>query len=127
MDITLDFLRIHELHFQNLNKENSMSEEKDLHYKVKSPYVVVYGQPLCLTRGFDSLRKQKHKIIKRRVDTSFEVLERPMKMVDVEIFYPVLNRYEDMGEYWADVDTGTLYDPFDGKCMSSTSMTLILE
>jgi hypothetical protein len=112
---------------KNLNKESSMSEEKDLHYKVKSPYVVIHGQSLCLTRGFDSLRKQKHKIIKRRVHTSFEVLERPMKMVDVEMYYPVLNRYEDMGEYWADVDTGTLYDPFDGKCMSSTWISLILE
>ena len=104
-----------------------MTEEKDLHYKVKSPYVVIHGFPLCLTRGFDSLRKQKHKIIKLRVNTSYEILERPMKMVDVEIFYPNLNRYEDMGEYWADVDTGTLYDPFNGKCLSSSYMTLILE
>ena len=106
---------------------NENMDEKLLRYKCESPYVVIYGQPLCLTRGFDSLRKKRSAIVKRRVSTGFEMLERPMKMIEVEIFYPVLNRYEEMGEYWADVDTGTLYNPYNGDCLSSSNMRLILE
>lgn len=103
-----------------------MEQERLLRYKCKTPYVVEHGTPLCLTRGFDTLRK-KGGIVTRRVSTSYEILERPMKMVYVEIYYPNISRYEEMGEYWADIDTGTLYDPFDGKCLSSSYMRLILE
>ena len=103
-----------------------MTEETVLRYKCKSPYVVVQGLPLCLTRGFDNLRK-KAGVVKRRVDTSYEILVRPMKMVYVEKYHPNLERYEELGDYWADIHTGTLYDPFDGACLSSTQMKLILE
>ena len=97
-----------------------------LRSKCKSPYVVVHGSSLCITRGFDTLRK-KAGIVKMRVETSFEILERPMKMVYVECYHPVEGGYEEFGDYWADVQTGTLYDPFDGKCLSSSYMRLILE
>lgn len=97
-----------------------------LRSKCKSPYVVVYGSPLCITRGFDVLRK-KAGTVKMRVDTSFEILVRPMKMVYVECYHPVEEAYEEFGDYWADVQTGTLYNPFDGKCLSSSHMRLILE
>ena len=97
-----------------------------LRSKCKSPYVVVYGSPLCITRGFEYLRK-KAGTVKMKVNTSFEILERPMKMVYVECYHPVEGGYEEFGDYWADVETGTLYNPFDGKCLSSSYMRLILE
>ena len=97
-----------------------------LRSKCKSPYVVVYGSPLCITRGFEYLRK-KAGIAKMKVNTSFEILERPMKMVYVECYHPVEGGYEEFGDYWADTQTGSLYNPFDGKCLSSSYMRLILE
>ena len=91
-----------------------------------SPYVVIHGQPMCITRGFDKLAKKAGKVW-RKVRTPVEDLIRPVKLVTVVKYYPVLQRYEDVGEYWADTVTGTLYDPFDGKCMSSSMLEMVLE
>lgn len=93
--------------------------------KAKSPYVVIKGSHFCLTRGFDTLRSKKgaHKKI---VDTSVEKLERWMKMVYVEVYDPATEHYYEAGDFWADINTGTLYRPFDGVCMSSDYMRLVL-
>lgn len=101
-------------------------EENLLRTVAGSPYVVVHGQPMCLTRGFDKLAKKAGKVW-RKVRTPVEELDRPMKLVSVVRYYPVLQRYEDLGEYWADMQTGTLYDQFSGNCMSSSMLNLVIE
>lgn len=91
-----------------------------------SPYVVIHGQHMCITRGFDKLAKRAGKVW-RKVRTPVEEMVRPMKLVSVVKYYPALQRYEDIGEFWADTDTGTLYNVFDGKCMSSDMLSMVLE
>ena len=91
-----------------------------------TPFVVVYGQHMCLTRGFDKLDKKAGRVWKT-VKSPVETFVRPMKLVSIAMYYPVLERYEDVGEYWADVKTGTLYRPFDGKCMSSDMLEMVLD
>ena len=93
--------------------------------KPKSSYVVVKGYPFCLTRGFDTLRVKKH-ATKKTVFTGFEYMERLMRMVYVEEYDPVTGQYESAGDFWADINTGTLYRPFDGVCMSSDFMRMVL-
>lgn len=93
--------------------------------KSRTPYVVVKGTPFCLTRGFDTLRSKKH-AKKWRVHTGFEYLERWLRLVDVEMYDPITGHYHDAGEFLADITTGTLYRPFDGVCMSSDYMRLVL-
>lgn len=91
-----------------------------------TPYVVIHGQHMCITRGFDKLDKKAGKVWKK-VRSPVEEFVRPMKLVQVAKYYPVLERYEDAGEYWADTKTGTLYNPFNGKCMSSDMLEMVLE
>ena len=91
-----------------------------------TPFVVIYGQHMCLTRGFDKLDKKAGRVWKK-VRSPVEEFVRPMKLVQVAMYYPVLERYEDAGEFWADAKTGTLYRPFDGKCMSSDMLEMVLE
>lgn len=93
----------------------------------KTPFVVVKGFPCCLSRGFDSLRGKKGLEIKKVQTLAGEVMERKMKMVFVQEYDPVERDYIDLGEFWADVTTGSLYRPFDGICMSSTMIWMVLE
>jgi len=93
--------------------------------KPKTSYVVIKGAPFCLTRGFDTLRSKKG-AQKWTVDTTAEKLERWMKLVYVEEYDPVTEHYYEAGDFWADINTGTLYRPFDGVCMSSNYMRLVL-
>ena len=93
--------------------------------KARSPYVVIKGTPFCLTRGFDTLRVKKH-ATKKTVDTGFERMQRWMRMVYVEVYDPVTEHYSEAGDFWADINTGSLYRPFDGVCMSSDYMRLVL-
>lgn len=81
-----------------------------------------------MNRGFDSLKKNKKEIQVNVVETlAGEKIQRPMKKVFVQEYDPVERQYEDLGDFWADIDTGTLYNPFDGKCQSSTLIWMVLE
>jgi hypothetical protein len=93
----------------------------------KSPFIIVKGMQPCLTRGFDKLRGKKGVEVKTVRTLAGEVMERKMKIVFVQQYDPVDRIYEDFGEFWADIDTGTLYRPFDGVCMSSTMIWMELE
>ena len=97
-----------------------------LRVTASTPYVVIYGQHMCIVRGFDKLDKKAGKVWKK-VRSPVEEFVRPMKLVQVATYYPILKRYEDAGEYWADTKSGTLYRPFDGKCMSSDMLEMVLE
>lgn len=101
-------------------------DQKILREKATSPFVVIHGQPLCLTRGFDKLEKPRSAIHMKLVRTPVEEMTRPMRKIFVIKYYPVINRYEDMGEYWADVKTGSLYDEFDGRCLSSDMLKMVI-
>ena len=53
--------------------------------------------------------------------------QRKFKLVDVLEFDPVFQLYEDKGQYYADVVTGTLYSPKTGECLSSTQIQLLVK
>jgi hypothetical protein len=121
---------IHELHFKKRREVMELVWEKEEDQRLlktvsTSPFVVIEGQPLCITRGFDKLAKRAGRVMKQ-VKTPVEILDRPMKLVSVSKYYPRLQRYEDIGEFWADTATGTLYNRFDGKCLSSDMLELVL-
>lgn len=94
--------------------------------KAKTPFIVIKGTHRCLARGMDSLRGKKGVEIKN-VYTPFETMQRKMKIVFVQEYDPVTRHYEDLGDFWADVVTGSLYDQFSGDCLSSDMMKLVLE
>lgn len=93
----------------------------------KTPYVTIKGNPCCITRGFDKLKSKKGIEIKNVQTRAGEIMERPMKMVFVQEYDPVEREYKDLGDFWADVDTGSLYNPFDGVCQSSTMIWMVME
>lgn len=93
----------------------------------RTPFIVIKGNPCCLSRGFDSLRGKKGVEIKTVQTSAGEKMERKMKIVFVQEYDPIEREYVDLGEFWADVGTGTLYRPFDGVCMSSTLIWMVLE
>lgn len=93
--------------------------------KPKSPYIVIKGMPFCLTRGFDTLRSKKN-AVQKTVFTGAEYMDRLMKMIYVEEYDPVTNQYSEAGDFWADINTGSLYRPFDGVCMSSNYLRMVL-
>ena len=93
----------------------------------KTPYIVIKGHPCCLTRGFDTLRGKKDVHTKTVKTSAGEMMERKMKIVFVQEYDPVENSYTDLGDFWADIATGTLYRQFDGICMSSTMIWMELQ
>ena len=106
--------------------QDTLDKPSPLRTVAGTPFVVVHGQPMCITRGFDMLGKRAGQVI-RKVKTPVETMKRPMKLVKVATYYPAIGRYEDAGEFWADAHTGTIYRPFDGKCMSSDMLEMVLE
>lgn len=93
----------------------------------KTPFVTIKGHPCCITRGFDSLRGKKGVEEKLVQTLAGEQMVRRMKMVFVQEYDPVEREYLDLGDFWADVVTGSLYRPFDGVCMSSTMIWMVME
>lgn len=93
----------------------------------KTPFITIKGNPVCLTRGFDKLRGKKG-LVKKKVQTlAGEIMERPMKIVFVQEYDPVEREYKDLGDFWVDIDTGSLYSQFDGVCQSSTLIWMVME
>lgn len=87
------------------------------------PYLVTKGEPACLSRDFHTLRQ---KTIRKKIRTVEGIWERDFQMIDVEEFDPIYNTYSDKGKFWADVITGTLYDPETGQCLTSTQMEMLV-
>lgn len=91
-----------------------------------SEYVVEKGQARCLARGFEYLKKGA---IPLKIQTHEYTKERLFKLVTVDEFDPAVHpsyAYSFLGEYYADVITGTLYDPKTGECQSSTQIKLMV-
>lgn len=88
-------------------------------------YTFHKGEPKCLSRGFESLRKQK--VTKMRIKTYEYEKERDFALVHVHEYDPVEREYNDEGILWADVVTGTLYKPTTGECLSSTKIQLLVD
>lgn len=91
-----------------------------------SLFIVIKGQEPCLTRGFESMAKSKHRHVNKVIKTAWGPEERRFLMVDVDEFDPTFNTYESIGSYWADVITGSLYEPATGRCLSSTQISLLV-
>ena len=90
-----------------------------------SDYVVVKGQPKCISKGFDRLKKNAISMKVRTVEYE-KGKKRKFNLVDVQEYDPVSETYSELGKFWADVVTGTLYDPKTGECQSSTQISLIV-
>lgn len=89
-----------------------------------SKFVVVKGQPLCLTRGFEYLKKGA---IPKKIQTIDYTKTRMFKLVDVDEYDEPFRLYTNMGRFWADAVTGTLYDPKTGECLSSDQIKLLVK
>ena len=89
-----------------------------------SPFIIIKGKAPCLSNGFDKLKKDA---ISMSIKTVDYVKKRKFKLIDVDEYDPVFNQYENKGHFYADVVTGSLYDPKTGECLSSTQIKLILE
>ena len=76
----------------------------------------------CLTAGFDALKKRRGEM-KTITTRAGEKLQRKCALVEVQSYSEVTG-YEDIGEYWADQVTGTLYRTADGSCTSSDQVTM---
>ena len=90
---------------------------------MKTPFVVIKGDAQCLSRGFEYLKKDT---VPMTIKTIEYEKQRQFKLVDVIEFDPVYECYEEMGQFYADSITGTLYDPKTGECLSSTQIKLLV-
>jgi hypothetical protein len=93
-----------------------------------SEYIVVKGEPFCLSRGIEKLKNGDVK--KKKIKTVEYVKERKFKLVEVDVFDPTIHHnfaYKYLGKFWADIVTGTLYHPETGECLTSTQIQLIVE
>lgn len=92
----------------------------------QNTYTVVKGEAKCINRGFDTLRKNA--VVKKIRTIEYEQgKKRKFNLVNIEEFDPVFNKYTPIGQYWADVVTGTLYHPQTGECQSSVQISLIVD
>lgn len=89
-----------------------------------SAFVIIKGEPKCLNRGFDKL---KSNMVTKTIKTIEYEKKRKFQLVEIDEYDPVTNVYKNIGKHWADVVTGTLYDPFNGECLSSTQIRLLLD
>lgn len=88
-----------------------------------SPYIILKGEAACLSRGFERLKKGSSTMTIKTIEYE---KKRQFKLVEVEQYDPVFREYEKLGKYYADVITGTLYDPKTGECLSSTQIRLMV-
>lgn len=86
-------------------------------------YIVIKGEPACLSVNFHLL---KQGAVHKTVETIEGRKERKFKLIDVQEYDPIRNTYEDIGQYWADSVTGTLYKPSTGECLTSFQIRLIV-
>ena len=95
-----------------------------------SEYLVMKGESRCLFRGFEKLRNpSKGKIVELLIQTAEYEKKRKFKLVDVDEYdanQPSNLAYEKLGQFWADIVTGTLYHPVTGECQSSSQIKLIV-
>ena len=89
----------------------------------------MYSSHKCLYTGLDSLRGlarfNKHEV-KTVGLRSGETMSRKMILVDVDDWDVDRKTGERLGKFWADVKTGTLYDPKTGRCMTSDQIWMVL-
>lgn len=96
-----------------------------------SEFLVMKGEPHCLSRGFERLRNpSKGKIVEMCIQTVEYEKKRKFKLVDVDEYD--MNQssdfaYKHLGKFWADIVTGTLYHPVTGECQSSSKIKLLVE
>ena len=86
-------------------------------------HLVIKGEPACLSANFHLL---KEGAVTKTVETVEGRKERKFKLIDVQQYDPIRNIYEDIGQYWADSVTGSLYKPSTGECLTSTQIKMIL-
>ena len=86
-------------------------------------YVVIKGHPFCLSRGLEFLKEDT---VYRFIKTIEYTKARKFKLVKVYEYDEPFREYNDMGNYWADIVTGTLYNPKTGECMSSTQIQMVI-
>jgi len=93
-----------------------------------SGFAVSKGRPPCLytSKSFLELAKAKDVVIKN-VQTIGYISPRKMKLVAVDLYDDVTKKYEPLGDFYADVVTGSLYVPTTGECMSSDQIWLAKE
>jgi len=91
-----------------------------------SGFTVAKGRPPCLYTGksFLELAKDKDVVIKN-VATIGYISPRKMKLVAVDLYDEITKKYEPLGDFYADVVTGSLYVPTTGECMSSDQISLV--
>lgn len=96
-----------------------------------SEFLVMKGEPHCLSRGFEKLRNlSKGKIVQMSIQTAEYEKKRKFKLIEVDEYdmnQPSHLAYKNLGKFWADVVTGTLYHPVTGECQSSSQIKLIVE
>lgn len=87
-------------------------------------YIVYKGTPQCLSRGFESLKTGWEVKTIKTIDYE---KKRKFKLIELTEFDPVFNVYKPLGKHWADVITGSLYNPKTGDCLSSLQIKLLVE
>lgn len=93
-----------------------------------SGFAVVKGRPFCLytSKSFFELAKKKDVVTKSVVTIGY-TSQRKMKLVAVDLYDEVTKKYEPLGNFYADVVTGSLYVPTTGECLSSDQISLVKE
>lgn len=86
-------------------------------------YLVIKGEPACLSANIHLLKDGS---VLKTIETIEGRKERRFKLIDVEQYDPIRNIYEDIGQYWADAVTGSLYKPSTGECLTSTQIKMIV-
>lgn len=86
-------------------------------------HLVIKGEPACLSVNFHLL---KEGAVPKTVETIEGRKERKFKLIDVQQYDPIRNIYEDIGQFWADSVTGSLYKPDTGECLTSYQIKMIL-
>ena len=100
-------------------------------------YIIEKGQAPCLWRGFESLRK-KSGIVDKNTVSVYGLSPRRMKLIPVYCYDEFAQKpknswevtghykYKYIGEYYADVVTGALFDPNTGECLSSSQLRMVV-
>lgn len=91
---------------------------------IHSPFLIIKGEEPCLSRGFEKL---KQNMVTMKIKTIEYEKKRKFQLIEVDEYDPVHRVYKNLGKHWADVVTGTLYNPVTGECLSSTQIKLLVD
>ncbi len=101
----------------------ALSTRRSEYPTLNMTHLIIKGEPACLAVNFHLL---KDGAVLKTVKTIEGRQQRKFKLIDVQEYDPIRNTYEDIGQFWADSVTGSLYKTDTGQCLTSYQIRMIV-